>query len=406
MKKLLILGASPYEIAVVNKARSKGIYTIVTDQYVDLTVSPAKLVADEAWNISWSDIDALEQKCKEVGVDGVVAGYSEFRVENLIKLTSRLQLPCYCNIEQLETTRDKILFKEACRRYGVPVVPQYNPNDELDDSLFPVIVKPVDRGGSIGITVAYNQEEYKRSKEYALSLSPSKNIIVEKFMRDYQKMDLYYIVVDGKYYCFGSSDTVMNQNVEGIEIAQREWLYNSVFEKQYIQTVDPAVKSMMAGLNFQHGYITYSAFAKGEEIFFFETGYRFSGEQSFRFCEKRLGFDYLDVMISEALSLPEKYAVGQLKENIYSKVINFHATRSGKISRIIGVEELSKITGVDDILLIHKDGEQMELKSGAFPYVAMITISSDNKEDLDELSARIKTNFDVLDENGKSMILH
>ena len=107
-KKLLILGATAGEISLVKRAQKYGIYVIVTDNHTDYTLAPAKNVADEAWDISWSDIDTLEKLSRESGVDGILAGYSEFRVENMIKLCERLNFPCYINNEQLEITRDKI----------------------------------------------------------------------------------------------------------------------------------------------------------------------------------------------------------------------------------------------------------------------------------------------------------
>ena len=87
MKKLLILGATYNENVIIERARKKGIYTIVTDNNLDYSLSPAKYLADEAWDISWSDIDTLYLKCKENKIDGVIAGFSEFRIENMIKLS-------------------------------------------------------------------------------------------------------------------------------------------------------------------------------------------------------------------------------------------------------------------------------------------------------------------------------
>ena len=99
-KTLLILGASVEEVSLVERAKEFGIRTIVTDYYLDHAVSPAKDVADEAWDVSWSDLDMLEKLCRERHVDGITAGYSEFRVESLIKLCQRLGLPCVpCDLE-------------------------------------------------------------------------------------------------------------------------------------------------------------------------------------------------------------------------------------------------------------------------------------------------------------------
>ena len=55
-KKLLILVGGINLITLVQRAKELGIYTIVTDYY-DTDRSPAKLVADEYWDISWDDID-------------------------------------------------------------------------------------------------------------------------------------------------------------------------------------------------------------------------------------------------------------------------------------------------------------------------------------------------------------
>lgn len=66
-KKLLILGATAGEISLVKRAQKYGIYVIVTDNHTDYTLAPAKNVADEAWDISWSDIDTLENYLARVG---------------------------------------------------------------------------------------------------------------------------------------------------------------------------------------------------------------------------------------------------------------------------------------------------------------------------------------------------
>src|SRR5699024_10551603 len=139
-KKLLIFGATAGEISLVNRAQAYGVYVIVTDNHLDYTLTHAKNVANEAWDISCSNIDMLANMYRDNGVSGVLAGYSEFRVENMIKLCNRLNVPCYINNEQLEITRDKAKFKECCRKYGVSVVREYKSIYEVDE--YPVIVKP------------------------------------------------------------------------------------------------------------------------------------------------------------------------------------------------------------------------------------------------------------------------
>lgn len=178
----------------------------VTDNHTDYDLSPAKKYADVAWDVSWSDLDTLEQMCRKEGIDGITAGYSEIRVENVIKLCKRLDLPCYTTMEQLEITRDKIKFKNECRLNGVPVVKEYKTIEDVD--AYPVIVKPVDRAGSIGISVAHDKEELKRAYDYAMDMSLCKEVIIEEYIYKAVKFDAYYEIIDGKIELISTDDVI------------------------------------------------------------------------------------------------------------------------------------------------------------------------------------------------------
>ena len=49
---------------IISYAKSLGVYTIVADNYPP-EKSPAKLIADEAWDISLEEMDELERMCRE-----------------------------------------------------------------------------------------------------------------------------------------------------------------------------------------------------------------------------------------------------------------------------------------------------------------------------------------------------
>lgn len=56
-KCLLVIGGTDNEVTLVQRAQALGAYVIVTDYNKDWSKSPAKKVADEAWDISYSDLD-------------------------------------------------------------------------------------------------------------------------------------------------------------------------------------------------------------------------------------------------------------------------------------------------------------------------------------------------------------
>ena len=102
-KKLLILGGDSFSVDIVKTAQSMGVYTIVTDWY-DTKRSPAKLVADEYWNISIEDYDLLSQKIKECGIDGIFTGFTDSYLLPYQHLCELNNLPSYGTKQQFEMT--------------------------------------------------------------------------------------------------------------------------------------------------------------------------------------------------------------------------------------------------------------------------------------------------------------
>lgn len=80
MKKLLFLGTCKGTIEMIKTARRRGIYTIVTD-FSSPEKSLGKMFSDEYWMISTSNLNELEQKCREEHINGVVTGVSEFNFQ-------------------------------------------------------------------------------------------------------------------------------------------------------------------------------------------------------------------------------------------------------------------------------------------------------------------------------------
>lgn len=382
--KLLILGATNDEIAIVSEAKSMGLYTIVTDNHSDWALSPAKYHADEAWNISWSDIDSLAQKSREEGVGGVIAGFSEFRVENMLKLCRALSLPSYINEKQLDITRDKLKFKQFCREHQIPTVQQYDYDDK--DMKLPVIIKPVDRAGGIGINVAYNKKQYDKYLGEALSLSPSKTVIVEDFIENGVKFDCYYVINDSVVELLCTSDTLMHsKSTKGHETIQKAWVIPSLYEEDFRKQYDELFKNMIRHLGFKNGYTSISCFYKDGICFVFEAGFRLTGGHSFDYQYATSGTSYLRTMINHSLGLPVQQFICP---KIQSKAITYNLyIKTPCVEKVISIEGLDSFK--DDksfITVIPKMNIGTETKPNMPMKFAMVTVLADM---FDEVRSRI-----------------
>lgn len=402
-KKLLILGATASEISLVKRAQLQNIYVIVTDNHTDYSLAPAKEVADEAWNISWSDLEELEKKCREKHIDGVLAGYSEFRVENMIKLCKRLELPCYINDEQLEITRDKIKFKECCRKYGVPVVKEYNTIEDVDE--YPVIVKPTDRAGSIGISIANNYEELLKAYQYAYELSVEKHVIIEKYIQNADKVDFYYLVENGDIKLLTSCDTINAKNNGCSKVIQTAWLYPERSQDAYDDKVKDKIEAMIHGMGIQYGCIFFSGFIDHEQEFvFFECGFRLEGAHQYYYTQKRGPVNFLDTFISHALyGNTVRVKRTAINEKMKCITINVFA-KSGKIAKINGTDAIGEMKDCTLSLVRGRIGQECDDSKAILDKVYEFAFSNESEKVLKEDVETAYQKLEILDEHGNDMI--
>ncbi|MBQ7596100.1 MAG: hypothetical protein IJU45_05495, partial [Clostridia bacterium] len=175
-KKLLVIGSEECDANIVRAAREMGIYVIVVDGNKKSSATFAKNLADESWDIDYRKVEEIGEKSKAAGVNGVLAGYSEFRVSAACKIAQYIGTPFYATEDQIELTRNKRRFKDACKRFGVLVPKDYVINSVADiekttDIRFPVIVKPTDAAGRKGITICQDEKQLRQAIDLALDYS-------------------------------------------------------------------------------------------------------------------------------------------------------------------------------------------------------------------------------------------
>ena len=281
-KRLLFLGGAMFDRHALLIAKELGIYTVVANFY-PADHNPAKLVADAAYDINNTDTEAMLELIRKERIDGIFGGFTDSNLPNFCKLCNLAGLPCYGTAELFELTINKEMFKKTCRKYGVPVVKEYSPEEITADSAveYPLFVKPIDSSGSRGCSSCYDYEEYCKSLEYALSYSPSKTVTVEKFYdyRKYGDVHICYTARKGKVTLASMAERTMFQTEKNISPLPAHLSYPAPYLDAYIRNVHPRVLRMLEGEHFINGSIFLQGFTDGEEFWFFEMGYRQNGSQ-------------------------------------------------------------------------------------------------------------------------------
>lgn len=411
-KRLLLFPGSAVMVKVVDIAKKMGLYTIVIDYYADWDKAPAKRVADEAYDISFNDIDLLEQFCKEKHIDGVFSGFSEFSIMAAAKLCKRIGKPFYATPEQLEIMSDKKKFKELCRKNGVKVVEEYKIDlKDIEGSAkiirYPVCVKPVDNAGSRGITVAYDIDSLKTSIDYALSYSESKQVVVEQYMTG-QESCLTYSLQNGRIVLSTMSDAQLSSTEKGHLNLPYAWIYPSKNYNRCLEEVNDKIINMFHSIGMHDGCCFVNCFAEKDGLYFFEAGFRVGGGMNFLLQEKKYGKNFVELSIAYSI-LGDSSILYNLDFDdfrVFSPCGNLVIVlKEGTISKYIGFEKLRDIDGIIDVGVLKPIGTVIKNVGDYSQNLCRIIIMSKSANDFANIIDEIYRTIEVLDENGESMLL-
>ena len=403
-KKLLILSGGAYMCQVVKAAKEMGVYTIVTDMYTDHLQSPAKDLADEAWDISWNDTTALAEKCRADGVDGVFSGFSEFCVVAARRLCDELGLPFYATMEQIDITRDKAKFKALCAKNHVKVVEHFETDRDVQ---FPVVVKPTDNAGSRGISVCYDEQELKAGIEKALSFSDSKTYVLEPFV-DGPEINVSYTIQDGVISLSCMSDAQAGAQKHGQIKMTDSWIFPSKYLKAYVDRSDAAVKAMLRSIGIQNGFLFITGFYDKPEFRIFEMGYRLGGGTTYNFISRNNEINYMKMMIAH--SLIGKMAGWDVREkdDPFFKKPCCNLTvmaKPGKVGHVGDIDTLRALPGVLSVDQFYQVGEEIPDSGALSQTFARVNIIADEPAQLAERIEKTYEIIDLRDENGADMVL-
>ena len=106
-KKLLVIGSEEADLNIVKTAQSLGVYVIAVDGKEKSPTTVAKNVANESWDIDYFETEKICSKCLEKGIDGVITGYSEFRVLAACRIANKLGKDATCLMTVVDSLYDK-----------------------------------------------------------------------------------------------------------------------------------------------------------------------------------------------------------------------------------------------------------------------------------------------------------
>lgn len=404
MKKILIMGANPETTSLVIKAKEMGLITYVTDYDPD---AYAKKFADVPVNIDASHVDELVDLVNKEKIDAVLVGVAEALMPFYYEVCKRLNFPCFATMEQFEIMVSKDRFKQTCRRYEVPVVPEFS-TDKLDEVKYPVVVKPVDSCSSKGISVCKNRAELEAGIKKALSFSKSASLLIEKYMTG-EEVVIYYVIQDGDPFLVGMCDRYTNKEQEGVAQLPTSYIFPSKHLSKFIEEGDAKVCNMLKGMGLMNGILFLQAFVdESGSVQIYEPGFRLNGAQEHLIIGNVTGVDAKELLLNFALNgnmgKPMKSQADPYLHGKYGCKLS-PLVKTGKIAKLDGLEEIKQLKGVVSVNPSYRQGQIVDGYGTLKQIICRFYIIATTKDELKEIIEAIYSKLTVLDEWGNSMLL-
>jgi len=184
-KKIMLLGGNYFQMTATKAAKELGCHVISVDYLPD---NPAHKYADEYYNVSTIDRDAVLALAQKLHIDGIVSYASDISAPTAAYVAEKMDLPAN-RPQTIEIMTDKEKFHPFLREKGffVPKVISVKTIRELEiffeEAGGRIIVKPSQSSGSKGVSIITTRDEIRPAFENAIAYANGKSLVAEEFVQ-------------------------------------------------------------------------------------------------------------------------------------------------------------------------------------------------------------------------------
>lgn len=398
MRALILGGVSPH-IRLIENLKRRG-YTVGLVDYYDNP--PARAYADDYYQISTLDLEAVYALSRDLGVDVVMATNVDHANVVMCTVAERLDLPHPYSVDVARMTTDKGLMKRRMLEAGIPTSGfiTVGSADELSAAMpeLPVVVKPVDNNGSKGVRLVRAKQDLREAVDAALSLSRQGRAIVEGFNQGRE------IQVD----CYASQGVAHVLTIREKLKIPSDGLSMQVYGSVVPPVVSDEVTSACARIAQQiadafglvHTPFFFQAVVDGSRVSVLELSPRIGGGLSYKLVMDRTGVDVIDLAVDSYFGNP---AVRELVTDAPFLASTIVYARDGKFSHVTGVEEMISSGAIVSWDQMAEEGTVFGAHMDSRNRVGAFYSAAASHDELKEKVYQANRLIDVLGYDGKSI---
>lgn len=375
--RLLVLGAGPAQLGLLEAARARGLHVIAADR--DPQAIGFEHV-DERAVISTDDEPALERLARARDVDGVISPGADWAVGVAARIAERIGLPHPIDAATAGLATSKARQRERFAEAGVPQPRVVSPGEEPP---LPCVVKPVDQQGQRGLSVVRERGELEAAVAAAVEVSRGGGYLVEELVEG-PEVTVNAVSVDGAFVPLAVTDRVTAEPpAYGVAVAH---VWPSAGDTE--ATIE-AARLAAAALGVRDGP-TYTQIRLGPDgPRVMELAARLGGGHDAELVETATNVSLNGLALDFALGLPPDPALLSSNSVLLGVVVTgvcvvFLVAPPGELRAVHGVGEARAVEGVRWVRLYRRPGWRFgPLLRGADRAGAILAVGSSREDALE-----------------------
>jgi biotin carboxylase len=271
-RKIAVLGAN---LPLLNFYRRAQILNYEIHSFAWEDGAICKSLADFFYPISFTETQKIADLCKEKGIEMVTSFSLESALPSVYEIAQIMGWACPSESNRV-LCANKLTMRKEFHRQGVSI-PFFIDTDDNKClvSSFPVIVKPIDSGGSRGVTRVDSFDQLPLAIDRAKSFSKNQRVLIEQYI-DGPEFSVEVITHEAKHYIIAITEKITTGAPNFVELAHFQPAMVSDAERTKIIAL---VQQALDVLDHQEGPShTEVRFDQKGNCFIIEVGTRLGGD--------------------------------------------------------------------------------------------------------------------------------
>ena len=380
-KLLHVLGAGPWQLPTIRRARELGHRVLVSDY---LPGRPGYAMADLHEQVDITDAEATLALARRHHIAGIVCDSTDTGVRTAAYVADRLGLPGVGAVAAAVCT-DKAALRATAAQAGLSNPPHAvlgataDPWPDIHRIGLPLVIKPVDNQSGRGVSIVRHESEVPEALGRAFSNSRQGRVQVEACVAGVEHI-VDGFMLSGRAHILGIASK--SAYADNPTIASRiDYLAGSAFERA-LDVFGPPVHALLSAAALKSGVFHAEFMLNGDQATPIDLAARGGGVMIYSHVLPAIsGVDSVGVTIDLALGQPVHLQQGRRR----AARVEFLRLPVGQLEAVQGAERARLVPGVLAVHLAIQPGERVGALGQKDDRPGFVVVAADDAADVERV---------------------